>query len=307
LIERERCTLPPFRSTIKRPDVTDSYIYNAHQRLTLLAASQVASLLRRKDDAEGYEDLVRDFGKARLKDAQRTLAGAAPFTINKKQRYCIWMYNGAEIAFDVELRGNTFLCFGVGVEPHLGETPQREIYQFSIELEQNGQTGIVFHKELNPFEDTRWFDFALPLTEAIKGPARLIMKMTVQEGPEFTMRRGLWSRPFLTDRATRARRGQKSETADISAGAIAIQKSKIERLERRLEKADETISMLETQADALQKRLAESEKEKAILTRQLDQVRQAVDHLETELREALPIVEKHNKSIAAKLQKYLRK
>ncbi|GAB4324480.1 MAG: hypothetical protein Kow0059_20110 [Candidatus Sumerlaeia bacterium] len=307
LSDRERFSIMPYRSTLRLPNLSEDELLQKFERAHLACSTHAAGRLKRLDEREGYFDVLQNFEKARVRARNRTLAGVGEFAMEKQQRPVLWQTAGSEVIFDAPLRPNSHLCFGMALEPDAGQMPAQELFNFEIELRQGENSTLVFHKLLPSGEALRWFDYSLPLSDAQPGPARLIFRLQIAGGAEYSLRRGYWSRPFLTDRSTLAARGQKSSTADITAGAIAIQRTLIERLERELDEAGRNQRLLETQVDALRKQLERRDEENEELRRRLNTAAEAIARLQAQLIEALPLVEKHNKSFAARLKKLLRK
>lgn len=307
MTERERFSLMPYRSTLRLPAMTDGDLLAQMEMMHAAAAEHAANRLKRMEASEGYFDFLQNFAEARLTARNKTLAGLGDFTLEKQQRPALWQWPGTEIAFDIPMRAFSHLCFGVAIEPDMGQRPAGDAHELEIELTQSGAASLVFHKLLTAKEAVRWFDYSLPLSDALAGPARLTFRLKSAGAAAAPPRRAFWSRPFLTDRTSQADRGQKSSTADISKGAIAIQRTVIEKQERELEEAERQMHELRVKADLLQQQLDRRLTENEALRRQIEAAIESITRLQEQLEAALPIVEKHNKSIAARFKKLLGK
>jgi len=197
--ERNPLTLDQGESVLDIPELSADTLKNFYYKLKSLNCE---IQVKKAGSPRGFFDFLHNFSNVTLDDQDRKTILCDAFTLGLETRLCLAQIPNTKWSVSVNLLAQSYLKFGIGLEPLLRVFEEKITFRFTIILIQAQKEQTIFEKYLNPGKDARdlkWFDYELPLLDVQEGSAllRFEFRSSIDWHPPV---RGLWVHPFLTER-----------------------------------------------------------------------------------------------------------
>jgi len=248
LSERDPINLGEGESVLDIPDLPPETIKSYYFKLRSLNCERQVT---KAGPARGFFDFLQNFSHVTLEDREQETILCDNFTLGPETRLCLAQIPNTKWSVSVYLQPQTYLKFGIGLEPVLWQFDEKSAFRYTIVLIQGEKEQTIFEKYLAPGKEPKdlgWFPYELPLLDIQEGPALLRFEFRSSLSPH-PLIRGLWAHPFLSERKVQVPRPETPFTELEFAG---LQK-KLMQTQLIYERAEEEKSALVSENERLKK------------------------------------------------------
>jgi hypothetical protein len=199
----------------------------------------------------------------------------------------------------------TYLNFGIGIEPTLFQFDDKDNFRFTIVLIQDNEEHIVFEKYLCPGKnpgDTDWFHYELPILDVKEGSALLRFEYRTSLRSQFPIR-GIWAQPFLTERITES---VQEEALFTESEFIKMRKELIQK-KLLLDRAQKDKKDLLAELDELKKEMEKVLRLAGKLQEELVQNEEEQKNMVKQLAQLHEIKKSFDKTLTGRLRKLFKR
>ena len=205
--ERNPLNLGEGESVLDIPGLSPETLKSHYFKLRSLYCER---LVIKAGPAQGFFDFLHNFSHVTLDDHEQETILCDDFTLGLETRLCLAQIPNTKWSVSVYLQPQTYLKFGIGLEPVMRQFDEKSAFRYTIVLIQGQKEQTIFEKYLAPGKEPKdlgWFEYELPLLDIQEGSAllRFEFRSSVAWHPQI---RGLWVHPFLSERKVQVARDQ---------------------------------------------------------------------------------------------------
>jgi radical SAM superfamily enzyme YgiQ (UPF0313 family) len=150
----------------------------------------------------GFCDIIFQLSDSDQMDS--TTISCEQYTLAQETHICLAQIPNTKLTLPVTLKSQGYLKFGIGLEPTLLPMEPGASFRFTVVLIQDEKERTLFEKFLNPAGEPRdflWSHYELPIFDSREGKAWIRLEYRTSLKGTHPVR-GLWIRPYITERKT---------------------------------------------------------------------------------------------------------
>ena len=299
---RSPLSLGQGESVLNLPFLTGELIRKYYFKLKILNCGQQIS---RSGRTRGFFDILHNLKQPYDDQESPPKVLCDTFTLNGKAHPCLVQLPNTKITLDVYIKNRSYFNFHIGIEPGMRDFDSTAFFRFTVVIIQNKKEQTLFEKYIRPADDPnylKWFDYELPVLDIEEGEAKMRFEYRTSLNTAYPIR-GLWGRPFLTEKITSV---EMEETGFTEEDIAKLQKDLLQNT-LLLQRVEKDRDKLKAEKEEMKE---EKEKHLVLIGDLENRVIQLEEHIKEdsrELKELEKIREAYYKTLSGRIRKLFKK
>lgn len=165
--------------------------------------------IRRSGNAAGFFDVIHVLSEMDPEQNETMPFIYDEYLLGEKSEICLAQEPNTKISLPIILKKQVWLNVLIGIEPTLRPFEDSAYFRFTLFVIQEDKESLIFDKYLSPAKsrrDLEWFKYEIPVLDFQEGAAMARFEYRTSLHYDYPVR-GLWGRPFFTDRQPQTEKG----------------------------------------------------------------------------------------------------